>query len=414
MMWLIIKEAIMKKQFKLFALSLSILILLHFFPTVVSAKADATVFAETFTASTEKVIVPINISSNTELMGFKITVAYPTEQIKIKSVSRGSVTAKGNFNTNFGVTDGSFDIIWNNTSPVDANGTLFALTVDTSNVKYNTEIRLTFSQPDTFDGSYNDVLLTMQSIKISALGTETESTTFNNKDSAIESTFTDKDTTENATTETSQTNYDNSQVADSVNNSLSAFDKDNIYEILPEEEDEFLESVNNNMQTILGSNNNFYEKFDHILNTYENYYIDSFKSDIILNLYSSEIQGVIDEVLVEVKADSINDVKDIENFNELVEEKFNEKLPDREPISDKIKDELVFDTIEYLYNISSQTNSLFQNQNVPQQDTNNEVLISKYIFIIPITIAIISVLAVALIVKVRKKKTKSNRKPFSN
>ena len=61
-------------------------------------------------------------------MGFKITVEYPVDKVEVKAVSRGELTSKGNFNTNFGINDGKFDVLWNNTENVNGDGTLFVIT----------------------------------------------------------------------------------------------------------------------------------------------------------------------------------------------------------------------------------------------------------------------------------------------
>lgn len=391
----------MKKIYKILSCFFSFLFLISISPMAASAKAAATVSAEAIAASEGNIIIPVNISSETELMGFKITVEY-SEPVKIKTVSRGSVTSKGNFNTNFGVFDGNFDIIWNNTSAVKADGTLFALTVDTSRLTEDVEIRLSFSQPDTFDGEYNDVKLYMNNIKITAPTEETNGKT----DEEVTETTIPQTSSQNKPEATEET-FNNSQMADSVDNSLSEEDKETIYEVLPEEEEDFLESVNNNMQTMLGSSNSFYYDFDELLGDYEDYFVESFTSDVVINLDSVEIQTLIDEALEEVNAEAPGKVKekDREKFVNLVEKKVQEKLPDREPVSKKIKSDLVFNAIEYLYNISSQTNSVFNNSvSKSQNDKEKYSIINLVIVILVVSVS----LSIGIFLLIKRKKLKVN------
>lgn len=382
----------MKNFSKILCCIFSVLFLISISPMAASAKVVATVSAEAIAPSEENIIIPINISSETELMGFKITVAY-NEPVKIKTVSRGSVTSKGNFNTNFGVLEGKFDIIWNNTSPVDANGTLFALTVNTSEVTEDTEISLTFSQPDTFDGKYNDVFLQCEKIKITAKTEEITNTQA--QETSEEAT---EITTENIS-ETEKVHIDGSQITDSVNNALDKDDIDSIYDV--EDKEDFLHNVNENLQSFLGSDQIFFTDFDSLLSVYESHYTDSFVSGIIVNMDSVEIQQIIDEVLDEVNSSSIDKVKNKEKFVHKVEEKIKEIIPDNQSISEYVDDELVFECIKKLYNTSAQTNSSFLGENFRTQDDASQ---DYYIFIILGVILLIAALVIILNVMKRKRK----------
>lgn len=116
-------------------------------------------------AAGESVEIPINISSNPGIMGCRISVKYDSEKVDVKSVSRGKVLAKGNFNTNFGIHDGTFDILWNNTEETGENGTLFTIVMTVKEaLKDKSVVSLSFSQPDTFNEQYEDVAFNCRNI----------------------------------------------------------------------------------------------------------------------------------------------------------------------------------------------------------------------------------------------------------
>lgn len=330
-----------------------------------SAADTATVSADSVSSGESSILVPVNISSSTKIMGFKVNISFDSDELKIKGVSRGSVTAKGNFNTSYGVFESKFDVIWNNTTEVDANGTLFVLTLDTSNVTKDCEVKITFSQPDTFNEAYEDVVLQCSPIKITAkaeLATE-EATTEAVQGTTSANAETTVGTSEGgeAVTETTQPTYDNSQIADSVNNALDNMGYDSIYDVPAEDREELVNSVNNNLNIILGTDHTYYTDFNDVFNTYEGYYSDGFVADAIMGANAPVIKDIIDSALKEVGADSIADVKDKGKFIKLVETKIQGINPDAKAISEYISEDLAMQTITKLYNTSQNTVDAFVN-----------------------------------------------------
>jgi len=248
----------MKSKFKkLIVLIVCLVVALNAVAIGALGASTAKVSANEVTAGEKSLLVPINISSSAKLMGFKVSLSFDSQQVKVKGVSRGSVTSKGTFNTNFGVLEGKFDVIWNNTSQVDANGTLFVLTLDTSKTTKDCEIKITFSQPDTFDETYKDVVLECEPIKIvtDAEPTQHETTTEKAEETTEEETIIIDGNVvviENQAP-TTEPNYDNSQMADSVNNALDNIGADTIYDVPAEKKEDFINSVNNNINTMLGT-----------------------------------------------------------------------------------------------------------------------------------------------------------------
>ena len=372
----------------------------------------ATVSAEGVSSGESNLLVPINISSSTKLMGFKISVAFDSQDVKVKGVSRGSVTAKGNFSTSYGVFESKFDVIWNNTAEVDANGTLFVLTLDTSETTKDCEIKLTFSQPDTFNEAYEDVVLQCSPIKITE---QAESVTEEATTEAVQGTTsanaeTTVGTSEGgeAVTETTQPTYDNSQIADSVNNALDNMGADTIYDVPAEDKEDFVASVNDNLNVMLGTDHTYYSDFTDLLNTYENYYTEGFISDAILGADAPVIKDAIDSALKEVGADSIDDVKDKGEFIKLVETKIKEINPDAKTLSDHVSEEKALSTITKLYNTSQNTVDAFVNAITEQTKEASGNIRTDGLWIIALGPVLCIVVAIILFVvkkrKLRKKK----------
>lgn len=341
--------------------------------------ATATVSVDNVTAGESNLLVPINIKSSTKIMGFKISVRFDSEKVKVKGVSRGSVTAKGNFSTNYGVFESKFDVIWNNATEVDANGTLFVLTLDTTKSIKGCEIKISFSQPDTFNEAYEDVVLECSPIKILAKAQPTEQET----DSTESIEETSSNSTETTTQITTEITYpENSQTADSVNNALDNVGADSIYDIAVEDKEEFVDSVNNNLNIMLGTEQEYYGDFNQIINNYENYYSDGFISDVIVSADAPVIKDSIDSALSDVGADNIQEVKDNQKFITLVENQMQKLNPDVKNISEYISEELALQTITKLYNTCQNTIDAFSDASSQSQQNQSKNNIIDKIWII--------------------------------
>ena len=402
----------MKSNFnKVIVLFMALVLSFSLLSVVGSAANTATVSADSVSAGESSILVPVNISSSTKIMGFKVNVSFESDELKIKGVSKGSVTAKGNFSTSYGVFESKFDVVWNNTAEVDANGTLFVLTLDTSAVTKDCEVKITFSQPDTFNEAYEDVVFQCSNIKIVAKAetSEQELTTEAVTEATTEATVTDTTTAEGeAEPEATQPNYDNSQVADSVNNALDNMGYDSIYDVPAEDREDFVDSVNNNINTILGTDHTYYTDFTDVFNTYENYYSDSFIADAIMGADAPVIKDAIDSALKEVGADSIEDVKDKGEFIKIVETKIQEINPDAKPISEYISEDLAMQTITKLYNTSQNTIDAFVNPTTEAVTTTGANTSTNGLWIIVAVIVLGSAIAVAIVV-IKKKKSEKKK-----
>lgn len=107
--------------------------------------------------------VQVYIENNPGIMGCRLIFEYPEESLEVLSAHSGEVTKSGMFLDNIGDCEGSFDILWNNTEDVTADGTFVILEVRQLTDKPY-EIGISFSQEDTFNESWEDVHLVCENI----------------------------------------------------------------------------------------------------------------------------------------------------------------------------------------------------------------------------------------------------------
>ena len=134
---------------------------------VVFASQAPTVSSDDIVLTEAETLIPVKIKNNSGLMGYKITVKYDKAKLQVCSVTKGDVSSKGNFITNFNADIDTFDIVWNNTDNVTKDGNLFVISAKAKkNASGKTEISLSYSQPDTFDVTYTDVRLECEDISV--------------------------------------------------------------------------------------------------------------------------------------------------------------------------------------------------------------------------------------------------------
>lgn len=355
---------------------------------IIAFATDAvTVSADKISLSQEEpTLIPIKIENNSGIMGFKMTVEYPADKLDIKSVSRGEVTAKGNFNSNLGINDGRFDVLWNNTEEIKTDGTLFLISAQAkTDIKKDTEIKLSFSQPDTFNEKYEDVAFDCKNIVISAkyIETTTEETTTQNGETATKA----------------PTPIDNSQIIDAVDTTLEQNGYENLKDV--EDTDKFIKDFNNNLETITGSNEHNVDDFDTIKSMYNSAYEGEFITETTNNIDTDKINSAVKETLDEFKVKSIDELddKDKVKFVQKVEEKLKEQNPDTPNISEDLETDSALDIIKKLYDATNTETNEEQNQDNNHSDKIIIIIISIVVLII------ILVIAVAIL----KKKKLSNK-----
>lgn len=367
---------------KLITIIISLLLILQC--NIIAFAADSvTVSADKVSLSQEELtLIPIKIENNSGIMGFKMTVEYPVDKIDIKSVSRGEITAKGNFNTNLGINDGRFDVLWNHVEEIKTDGTLFLISAQAkTEIKKDTEIKLSFSQPDTFNEKYEDVTFDCKNIVISAKHIET---------TTQESTIQKGETSTKAPTP-----LDNSQILDAVRITLEQNGYENLKDV--KDKDKFIKDFNKNLETITGSDEHNVTDFDTIKSMYNSAYEGEFITETTNNIDPDRIQSVVKETLDEFNVKSIDelDKQDKVEFVQKIEERLKEQNPETPNISEDLETDSALDIIEKLYD-STDTE---ENE---QQDSENNHL-NKVIIIVVVSVALVTLIAIVIIILKKKK-----------
>ena len=155
---------------RIIALILSVAMMLSCYTMSVLALGTNQVSGDSVKADKgDLLVIPVCLKNNSGLMGFRISVDYNETVFKNPSVKRGELTAKGNFNDSIVPKEnGSFDVVWNETSDVYGDGALFYiyLTVDDNAKAGNYDIKLSYKQADTFNEKWEDVKLKCSDISV--------------------------------------------------------------------------------------------------------------------------------------------------------------------------------------------------------------------------------------------------------
>lgn len=128
----------------------------------------------------ENITVPIRLEHNSGLMGFRITVEYP-KRLRLKNLTSGSLTKEGLFNStisDFYSVNGSFDVVWSDAQETKEDGTLMMLDFAVSDLadEGDYEIKLSFSQPDTFNEAFEPVTLQCDPVIVTVSNSVTPTT----------------------------------------------------------------------------------------------------------------------------------------------------------------------------------------------------------------------------------------------
>lgn len=352
----------------------------------VSVRADDVTLVQN-----QEISVPIKIENNSGIMGFKITVEYPVDKIDIKSVSRGDITSKGNFNTNFGINDGRFDVLWNNVEESGDNGSLFIITVEPASTSdFNTEIKLSYSQPDTFNEKYEDVIFDCRNIAVSFSVNENQN---------------DSETTTTQITSEKQDSlaYDNNHILTAVKESLAEYGYASLSEINSDNQQYFLDTVNQKLSELSNGKYAAIDSFENLISLYNSAYEGVFITDITNEISSENIQQAIHDALKTVGADSISELKD-DKKEEFVKEleknlkNYNSNVPS---ISEDVDVDKALDIAEKLDDTTKPT----QSQQDPAESSNT----TKTWIVVIVSVLGVAVI-VAVIMVILKKRRRKNEK----
>ena len=195
----------MKVSKKLAVILLSLVLALSAVYNTFAASVPNRVFADSISVeSGELVTIPVKIENNGGFMGFSIIVTYDAEIFTPVSVSKGEILA-GMFNDSIDTsTDNSFKVVFTGTGNVTGDGVIFNIVFDVSDEasgKY--DISLSYSQQDTFNENWDNVVLNCEKIETIVTVNGTTAAPAPTEPSTTEPSPTEPDSDEPSTTEPS-------------------------------------------------------------------------------------------------------------------------------------------------------------------------------------------------------------------
>lgn len=293
-----------------------VLIVLNCSLFYVSAASEADVSGVNKSISKDdEVIIPVSIDNNKGIMGFKITVDYDPDKIDIIALTAGDVTSSGNFISNVGDKKGHIDVVWSHHEDVTGAGVLFSITVKAlKELNESTEIKLGYSESDTFNSKWEDVKLNCTNIKISG-----ETASGNNKPA------------EKATEKQTVTD---SQVINAVQEALDDLEYDSIDDV--KDTDEFINKVNEIIKETTGVDNYFENGFNTLKKDYYKKRSKSVKDNLLKNVEALKVKNAINDALNKSGAKSVEEVKDKGKFVKDVQSNISDNYPDANNIIDEI------------------------------------------------------------------------------
>lgn len=376
-----------KKRSKMISAVWVILLLLFGTVSAFSAQAVTVTAEDAVLTQSSETTIPIYIENNSGLMGFKITVEYPADKIKITSVSKGEVTGKGNFNTNFGINDGRFDVLWNHVEEIQDNGILFLITAKAvSETAENAEITLTYSQRDTFNEQYANVVLDCKNIQVGF---------------SVNSPEPDNEITSSVAENGSQDliAYDNNDVLSVIQEMLGEYGYETLSEVVSDVQAAFLNTVNEKLSSISGGQYAPVDSFENLVSLYNGAYEGFYISDVTGKISGENIQQAISDALNSTGVSSIEELQDDQKQKFLKEMENNLKKYNSEiaQFSSEIETDKAIDIAQKLDD-ATKSNSL------PAENDENTGPNHMWMIVLGVAVVVAIGTAVILIIKRRKRK----------
>lgn len=284
-------------------------LLMNALPALAAGKAAIVTAQDMVISDDETTLIPVTISDNPGIMGFRITIEYPSDLVDITNVTAGSVTTNGSFMFNSGKNNNQIDVIWFSSDQSVDNGTLFVLTAKSKPLlKQSATITLSYSQKDTFNEQYEDVELDCRSFKL-----VNKDQTTATQVATVQATTTQLETTQ-ASTQASMSNTTTSKREhESVSDSqiISAVDvavQNTDVESIDDFDESFLNEVNRNLKTIVGIDADEFESVDELKQQYKKAIVNEYVAKVQVNKSSEKISETINESLKKNKASSISEL----------------------------------------------------------------------------------------------------------
>lgn len=367
---------------KLFTLLISALLIVSLLPLSSYATDTAVVYSEAVATQPNSIFfVPVSIKNNTGIMGFKITVKYDPSLITLPAVSRGTVTESGMLNDSVGASEeGIIDIVWTGDSAVTKDGTLFTVSFNVDEVKAEgTVISLSYSQPDTFNEAYEDVIFECKEIPVSFGGSE-EPITYPG--------------------EIKEPDYKDVIIA--VDSATKDLPFDSIKDIDRDFDKEILENTNETIGIMTGTRD-YFKSVDEIIGAYKAAIATEFINVSVEAVDPGVIEDVIDNAVISVGAETVDEIpaEKKAEFVTAVENGLREQAADVDIISDMLTEDEAIEAIKNLQSTNEENQSTGKKIISAVQKTDNLFL---KIIIAAVAAAVIILAVIAVIIKQKQKK----------
>lgn len=349
------------------------------------AASTAEIYSDSVKATTDKaVLIPVRIKNNPGIMGFKITAEYDKSVLTSPKVTAGNITKNGIMNDSIGVSsEGRIDVVWSGTQNETADGTLFVISFKAVKAK-NSVIKLSCSQPDTFNEKWEDVELKCTDITVD---------------------FTSKKETE-APSDMPSATPDSEEIKNAVDIVLGETNKGHIDEIPEEEKADFVDRTNEILNQLVGKAEKPFESIDEIRDAYNGAVADKYVDDTLSAVDSDKIDSAIKYSLESVGAESIDKIpaEKKDEFIQKVENNLSQYAPDVEKISDKLTADEAVEAIKQLQGENEVAAT--QGKKLPEAQTKiNTVTIITVTAAVIVAAAIITV----AVVYMKRKKNKEDK-----
>lgn len=345
---------------------------ISFAATVVEVYADK-IIAE----SDKTVLIPIKIKNNTGIMGFKISIGYDQSVLSSPSVTKGSLVENGMMNDSIGITnEGKFDVVWSGTENSVGDGTLMILSFMVVEDK-NTQIKLSYSQSDTFNEAWEAVELKCLDIFVvfskDELGQITEAVPESEVDNIKLSAETDSESNLS-----SENQPDSEEIKNAVDIVLGETGRGHIDGIPEEEIVDFVDRTNDILGQLTGGTNKPFDSVEEIKDAYGDAVAEEFVEDTKEAVDSDRIEASINNALDFVGAERIEQIPEEKNeeFVLSVESNIAQYAPDVDTISDKLTVDEAVEVIKQLQNENDESATQGIKLLEPQTKNNTVLIIA--------------------------------------
>lgn len=153
------------KRIRIIVTGVVLLVMLYCFNSPAYAATENDVYAgKAKSIGDDLIVIPISIKNNTGFMGFKIELEYPLDELKIYSITKGDILNGGILSDNNKPEYSNCSVMWSGTNCITEDGVLFYLGVQLQ--KQSSHISLSYSQEDTFDEEWKDVVLEVHDVDV--------------------------------------------------------------------------------------------------------------------------------------------------------------------------------------------------------------------------------------------------------